>query len=149
VKARITAIVMSVACFAYLGISSLRVVEFVRTGNWIGVGIAASSTAVIVVCTGLIIREIQFGVSMSRMAAILESEKALLADDLPKTVDGRIVRDAADARFDELRQSVERNPESWRAWYILAIAYDDARDRKRARGAMRNAERIFKSEFKA
>jgi hypothetical protein len=148
VKARVTAIVMAVACFAYLAISAVRVIDFVRTGNWVGLGIALSSTAVIIICSGLIVRELRFGSSMSKMAAVLNAEHGLLADDLPKTIDGRTDRDAADLRFDTLRAEVEAQPQSWRAWYRLAIAYDDSRDRKRARAAMRVAEKIFMSELK-
>ncbi len=145
-KARIAAIVMSLACFGYLAISSQRVVELIRVGNWIGVGLAASSAVVIVISAGLIFREIQFGRSMSQMAHVLESEKALTEDNLARTIDGRIDRDSADAQFETLKVQAEAEPESWRAWFRLAIAYDDARDRKRARSAMRTAEKIFRAE---
>jgi Flp pilus assembly protein TadD len=37
---------------------------------------------------------------------------------------------------------VQEAPDDWRAWYRLAIGYDDARDRKRARSAMREAVRL-------
>ncbi|MEY4322955.1 MAG: hypothetical protein RL410_736 [Actinomycetota bacterium] len=145
-KSRIAAIVMSLACFGYLAISAQRVVELIRVGNWIGVGLAGSSAVVIVISAGLIFREIQFGRSMSQMASILESEKALTVDTLARTIDGRIEKSAADSQFESLKVQVEQEPESWRAWFRLAIAYDDARDRKRARAAMRSAEKLFRVE---
>ncbi|KTR54674.1 hypothetical protein SA11R_08410, partial [Rothia kristinae] len=52
---------------------------------------------------------------------------------------GRIDREAADAAFPARRAEVEREPEDWRAWFRLALAYDAAGDRKRARRAMRDA----------
>ncbi|MEY4347624.1 MAG: hypothetical protein RIS43_43, partial [Actinomycetota bacterium] len=64
-KARIAAIVMSLACFGYLAISANRVVELVQVGNWVGVGLAGSSAIVIVISAGLIFREILFGMSMN------------------------------------------------------------------------------------
>ncbi len=66
-------------------------------------------------------------------------EGGLPVDDLPRTPSGRIEKDAADERFATYEQQVQEAPDDWRAWYRLAIGYDDARDRKRARAAMRRA----------
>jgi Flp pilus assembly protein TadD len=52
---------------------------------------------------------------------------------------GRPERAAADALFETRREEVEAAPEDWQAWFRLALAYDDARDRRRARAAMRRA----------
>jgi Flp pilus assembly protein TadD len=60
-------------------------------------------------------------------------------DPLPRTAGGRVDRAAADARFEMRRVEVEAEPDDWRRWYRLALAYDDAGDRKRARSAMRTA----------
>jgi Flp pilus assembly protein TadD len=48
-------------------------------------------------------------------------------------------RRAADALFEQRRLEVEADPANWRGWYELALAYDLAGDRKRARAAMRTA----------
>jgi hypothetical protein len=146
VKARIGAIVMTIACGAYLAISSDRVIRFFDTGNLVGIILAVSVIAVVIISAGLIFREIQFGLSMSKMAAVLDVEAGLIADDLPKTVDGRVLRDAADERFEQLKEAVESQPDIWQNWYRLAIGYDDSRDRKRARSAMRHAEKLFKQQ---
>jgi len=34
---------------------------------------------------------------------------------------------------------VEAHPDDWRAWYRLGLAYDASGDRRRARGAVRQA----------
>ena len=65
-------------------------------------------------------------------------------DDLPKTASGRVQRDAADARFLQVQHEVEQEPQDWMTWYLLAIAYDDARDRKRARATMRHARLLWR-----
>ena len=49
------------------------------------------------------------------------------------------MREAADARFAEVRTRVEADPESWARWFELSVAYDAAGDRRRARSAMRQA----------
>ena len=52
------------------------------------------------------------------------------------------VRTAADA----IRAAVEAEPESWQAWYRLGWAYDAAGDRRRARGALRRAVALERSQ---
>jgi Flp pilus assembly protein TadD len=47
--------------------------------------------------------------------------------------------EAADVRFAERQREVEADPDDWAAWFRLAVAYDDAGDRRRARSAMRSA----------
>lgn len=41
--------------------------------------------------------------------------------------------------FEAAKSEVEASPESWRAWYKLAIAYGNERDTKNGRAAMRKA----------
>ncbi len=48
-------------------------------------------------------------------------------------------REAADVRFVQRQREVEADPDDWGAWFRLAVAYDDAGDRRRARSAMRTA----------
>jgi hypothetical protein len=48
-------------------------------------------------------------------------------------------REAADALFAEMREQTEARPEDWRSWFRLALAYDAAGDRTRARAAARRA----------
>ncbi|MGH3333826.1 MAG: tetratricopeptide repeat protein, partial [Nocardioidaceae bacterium] len=56
---------------------------------------------------------------------------------------GRVDRTAADAVFGQRQAEVEADPASWRAWYRLGVAYDDAGDRTRAREAVRRAIGLF------
>jgi Flp pilus assembly protein TadD len=75
--------------------------------------------------------------------------RILAADgDLPEyqgelSASGRPTKADADAAFAGFAEQVEEHPDNWRAWFRLAIAYDDARDRKRARAAMRQAAALF------
>ena len=48
-------------------------------------------------------------------------------------------RGAADAQFAQMREEAEAQPDDWRAWFRLALAYDAAGDRTRARAAARHA----------
>jgi Flp pilus assembly protein TadD len=84
----------------------------------------------------VVVAEVRFGRATERLAARLDR-----ADDppLPRTSGGRIDRTAADTRFAERRAEVEAAPDDWQRWFRLAVAYDEAGDRRRARSAMRTA----------
>jgi len=84
-------------------------------------------------------REIEFGRRTETLARALDAEGGLPVDDLPRRPSGRVDRSAADGLFEEMREQTEASPEDWRAWFRLALAYDAAGDRTRARAAARHA----------
>lgn len=87
----------------------------------------------------VVVAELRFGLATQRLGARLDAEGEPLDPSLPAAPSGRIDRAAADALFDRRRVAVEADPQEWRGWYRLAVAYDLAGDRKRARAAMRTA----------
>ena len=79
--------------------------------------------------------ELRFGFRSEKLAKTLDAENALpVAQALPS---GRPARDGSD--FDVYKAEVEADPESWRAWFRLSLAYDASGDRRRARWAARKA----------
>jgi cytochrome c-type biogenesis protein CcmH/NrfG len=84
-------------------------------------------------------REVEFGRRTEALARILDAEGGLPVDDLPRRPSGRVDRASATALFEQMRGQVEANPEDWRSWFRLALAYDAAGDRTRARSAARRA----------
>ena len=50
--------------------------------------------------------------------------------------------------FESAKSKVEAEPEAWRAWYLLAIAYGQERDTKNGRAAMRKAAELKSREAK-
>ncbi|MDT4894535.1 MAG: hypothetical protein QOE97_3570 [Pseudonocardiales bacterium] len=87
----------------------------------------------------VVLAEIRFGRATERLGARLDDEGAEPEPELPRSAGGRVDRRAADALFEIRRGAVEARPDDWRGWYRLALAYDLAGDRKRARAAMRTA----------
>lgn len=134
--------ILSIATLIYMAFALWRAWLLVATGDPIAVGLGIAIVVVPLIGVYLLWREIRFGYGMQRMGRELAAAGGLPADDLPRAPSGRPLRDAADARFAERQAEVESAPEDWRAWYRLALAYDDARDRKRARSAMRQALRL-------
>ena len=86
--------------------------------------------------------ELVFVVRGQRLLGRLAREGGLPVDDLPTLPSGRPDRDAAKAEFPRYRAEVEAAPDSWRAWLRLALAYDAAGDRPRARWATREALKL-------
>ncbi|HSY15956.1 MAG TPA: hypothetical protein VK816_08220 [Jatrophihabitantaceae bacterium] len=87
----------------------------------------------------VVVAELRFGGATQRLAELLDVEGAEPEPELARTPAGRVDRAAADALFERCRAEVEAAPADWRGWYRLALAYDLAGDRRRARGAMRDA----------
>ena len=86
--------------------------------------------------------ELVFAVRAERLLRVLREDGGLPDDDLPRLPSGRIDPDAADAVFPKYQAAAGAEPQSWRAWFRLGLAYDASADRKRARWAMREAIRL-------
>jgi hypothetical protein len=139
---KVLAFVIAAAVGVYLVFTALRAWALIASGDPVPMGLGIAVLVIPVVGAWLLFRELAFGVRSQRLGRELGAEGGLPVDDLPKTPSGRVERDAADARFEIYQQDVEADPADWRRWYRLAIGYDDARDRKRARSAMREAIRL-------
>lgn len=135
---RLVAVLVAVLAL-YLVLAGYRGVLLVRSGEPAAVGLGVGVLILPVVAGLLVAREVRFGSQTQRLGEQLAAEGGLPVDDLPRRRSGRVVRAAADARFEQFRDEVDAAPQDWRPWYRLGIAYDDAGDRSRARAAMRRA----------
>ena len=88
------------------------------------------------------VSELLFAVRADRLAKRLEDEGGMPSEPVPVSASGRVDRSAADALFPSYRAAVDADPESWRAWFRLGLAYDASGDRRRARWATRTAIRL-------
>jgi cytochrome c-type biogenesis protein CcmH/NrfG len=136
-KATITVMVLVVAFYAVL--IGFRGVGLLGSGSVVGVLLGVALLVLPLLGLLLVWREIEFGRRTSVLAAALKSEGGLPVDDLPRRPSGRIDRAAADAQFQTMREQAEAHPDDWRSWFRLALAYDAAGDRPRAREAARHA----------
>ncbi len=121
-----------------------RGIDLIRTGTGVGIGIGVAVLVLPLLVLGLIAAELRLATRVQRMADELAAAGELPVDDLPRSPGGRIDRAAADAAFPPYREAVEAAPESWKAWYRLAFAYDAAGDRKRARESLRKASSLYR-----
>lgn len=141
-RTRTVAIILAVAVAVYLLFTAARAWALIQSGDPVPVVLGLAVLVIPIIGAWVLFRELAFGLRTQELVRQLGAEGGLPVDDLPRTPSGRVVRDAADARFAEYQRAVEEDPGDWRRWYRLAIGYDDARDRKRARAAMREAIRL-------
>ncbi len=136
-------VIFSLICVIYFIFAIDRARLLIQEGNPVLTLFAVAVVIVPGLALYLIAREIRFGFTMQKMGRELAQSGQLPTDDLPKEASGRSLLEAADARFESIAQS--HDPDSWVRCYLLALAYDESRDRKAARASMREAARLFRS----
>jgi hypothetical protein len=136
--------VLVVAATALLGLYMLvRAVDLLRTGSARG-ALLGGGVLLLVLRRGVrVAGAVRRAAESQRLGARLFAE-GFVEEDLPTTPSGRVEREAADALFARRKAEVEAAPEDWRAWFLLASAYDMARDPQRGRRAMRKAVALEK-----
>ena len=144
-RGRVAAIVMAALLVLYLVLVVRYGVILIGSGSGVGVAMAIALFVLSAIAAWALLRELWFGVQTQRLVRILYTEGGLPVDDLPHRASGRPLRDAADEEFPAYKAEVEAQPQSWRAWFRLGLAYDASGDRRRARQAMREAIRLHRS----
>jgi hypothetical protein len=138
-RTKATIAVMVLVVLAYSVMLGAKGIALLHSGSVVGVLLGLAILAMPLLGVTLLGRELDFGRRCAALAGALAAEGGLPVDDLPRRPSGRVDRAAADAEFDRMRAETEADPESWRAWFRLALAYDAAGDRPRARAAARHA----------
>lgn len=134
-------IVLVVAVSAYLVLAVWRGTAFLSAGSVTSVVLGIAVLALPLLGAWLVWREVRFGRAMESMGRALEAEGDLPLDDFERTPSGRVTPEDAQRFFEREKARVDADPDDWRGWYRLGLAYDAARDRTRARTAMREAIR--------
>lgn len=142
-RTKVTIAVLAVVLVFYAVLIGAKGIAMVATGSTEGVALGLAVLVLPVVGIVLVWRELQFGQRSAELAGVLEREGGLPVDDLPRRPSGRVDRAAADAVFTARQADAEADPENWRTWYVLGLAYDDAGDRTRARAAVRHAIALY------
>ena len=133
------AVLMALVLVLYLFVVVTRAIAFLSSGNPIGIAIGVALFVLPFIGAYLLIRELLFGLQATRLTRRLEAEEPLPGAELPRRASGRVERAAADADFPPYADAAEERPDDWRVWLRLGLAYDNAGDRRRARGAIRRA----------
>lgn len=137
--ARIGALVMAALLALYLIFVVQYAIILMTSGDAIAIALGVALVVLPMIGAWALVAELVFVVRAQRLVRKLGSEGGLPVDDLPRLPSGRIDPHAADAQFPGFKREVELEPDSWRAWLRLGLAYDASGDRRRARWATRRA----------
>lgn len=148
-KSRIAAWLMALLLVVYFALLGWRAVQFILTGDLVGILIGVALIVLPFVGVWALWRELAFGFGTERLVKRLDAEDGLPVEELELSPSGRPDREAAAADFSRFQAAVEAEPDSWRAWFRLGLAYDAARDRRRARGAIVYALKLERAESRA
>ena len=138
--------VLAAAVAAYLVLAGVRGWALLTSGQVTGVMLGVAVLALPVVGAWVVWREIAFGYAMQQMGRELADEGDLPIDDFARMPSGRLVPEEAQRFLAAERERLESRPDDWRSWYRFGLALDAARDRRRARAAMREARRLRDAE---
>jgi hypothetical protein len=142
VRGRIAAIVMALLLLLYLVFVFGYAVRLLSIDLAVAKVMGVALIVLPLIGGWALAAELLFGFRADRLAKTLEKEGALPLNNLPMSPSGRIDRDAADAEFPRYQAETEADPESWRSWFRLGLAYDASGDRRRARWATRRSIRL-------
>lgn len=144
-SAKIGVAIMVALLLLYSVLVAQRAWALLISGEPIGIAMGVSLVILPILAVWAIIRELQFGAAAGRLGDRLYQEGGF-AEDVDLRPSGRAVRADADAAFPAYREAVQSDPDNWRDWYRLGLAYDGAGDRRRARGAIRTAIKLARRE---
>ncbi len=145
-RIRVGVAVMAVALLVYIVLVGQRAYVLLVSGDGVAIAMGAALLLLPLLAVWAIGRELWFGRRAEQLGRRLESEGALPVEELDLRPSGRPVRAQVDALFPAYRAAVEAQPDDWRAWYRLGLAYDGAGDRRRAREAVRRAIALESAE---
>lgn len=145
-SARIGVAVMAAMLALYIVLVAHRGWLLLLSGDPVGIAMGAALFALPIIAGWALVREILFGRSAARLGRQLEQEGALPAEEVAVRPSGRVLREEGDALFPAYAAAAQAAPDDWRARYRLGLAYDAAGDRRRARGAIRQAIRLEKAD---
>ena len=135
-------VVMSALLLLYLVAVAQLSVSLIVSDDLLAKAIGVALLVLPLLGAWAMVAELAFGVRSQKLSDRLDAEGDLPVDDLPKRPSGRPDRAAADADFPRYREEAEQNPDDWRAWFRLGLAYDASGDRRRARQAVGRAIRL-------
>lgn len=141
-RTRLAVAVMAVLLIVYLVFAVGYAVMLIGIGEPVAIAIGIGLLILPIIGAWALVSEIVFAVRAERLAKRLEDEGGMPSEPVPVSASGRVDRAAADALFPSYKAAVDAAPESWRAWFRLALAYDASGDRRRARWATRTAIRL-------
>ena len=139
------AFVVVAAFFVLGGYLTWRAFDLLTSGRTAGVLLGIGVLILTALGALLVVGEVRLAAASERLGRRLFAE-GFVEDDLPLLPSGRVDKDAALRLFEKRKAEAEAAPDDWRRWFLLATAYDAARDPSAGRRAMRKAIALERSD---
>jgi tetratricopeptide (TPR) repeat protein len=137
--AKLGAVVMSALVVMYLALLGQQGVLFFNQPNPVSKAMGVFILILPVFGAWGIWSELRFGIAVEKLAKQLEAEGAWPRFKFSVLPSGRANKSEALQEFPEYQEQTRLDPENWRKWFALGLAYDACGNRKLARKAMRRA----------
>ncbi|QIK62443.1 hypothetical protein G7068_03865 [Leucobacter viscericola] len=147
-RAILGVVTISVLLVLYFGFVGIRAVALLASGQAIPIIMGVAMLVLPIIGVWALLRELMFGRQATRLADRLAQAGLMPDEQVDVSPTGRPDREQADAAFPRYQAEAEADPESWQAWMRLGIVYDACGDRKRARGAIRQAISLERNEIR-
>ena len=118
---RLVVVLVAVLGF-YFVLLGARGISLLGDPRWIVRGLGVGVLLLPVVGVAIVAQELRFGAAAQRLGEQLDAEAIPPGEE-----------------FAARKAEVEAAPDSWRAWYLLGVAYGEAGDVPRGRRAVRRA----------
>lgn len=140
-------IVMAALLVLYFVFAGVRAVALLTSGTPLAVVMGVALLVLPLIGAWALVREVMFGWRSTQLVDRLDAA-GRLPDDLGEAgPTGKPNREVADRVFPRYREEVEASSSDWQSWMRLGLVYDACGDRKRARGAIRQAIRAERDEM--
>ncbi|MDE0573374.1 hypothetical protein ON058_08095 [Demequina sp. B12] len=138
------AVAMTAILAVYVAFVAQYAFILVRSDEWVSQVFGAAMFVLPAIGVWYLIVEWRLGFTVQRMGRQLEEQGRLPAFVGEQTPQGRLTEEAAEAAFANAKALVDANPEDWEAWFTVAYAYDEARDRSMARRSLKHAAQLYR-----
>lgn len=145
-RTKLAVLLMVALLVLYLGFAIRYGLLLIAVGEPVATGLGVALFVLPLIAIWALVTELLFAVRAERLGARLEAEGGLPVGEFPLRPSGRIDPAAAAEVFPEYQAATEAAPEDWRTWFRLALAYDAAGDRRRARWATRQAITLSRAD---
>ncbi|NDC48707.1 MAG: hypothetical protein EBZ61_06465 [Micrococcales bacterium] len=137
--AKLGAVVMAALVVMYLALLGQQGILFFNQPNPISKAMGVFILILPLFGAWGIWSELRFGLAVEKLGKQLEAEDAWPRFKFSTLPSGRANKAEALQEFPEYQDSTRQDPENWRKWFALGLAYDACGNRKLARKAMRKA----------
>lgn len=136
--------VMSALSVLYLGLMLQRGIVLILDPNLLVKILGLALLLLPLFAFWAIAKEIGFGIASERVARKIP-EVSFSDLGLEYRPSGRATRESAEAAFGRIKSLLDKD-ESWQNWFLLGVVYEANGDRRRARGSIRKAIELERSE---